>query len=153
MPNEGSAGRSQRDCSDFLSRILGAHRKSVTLAAESMQTTALISYRRGKNWFSTAPVWRRGIMRMLRDRKGAFRCLPDTALDRNTGSGHNKPNQEQEDREGLTCWSIGKLSKVEAIRKAEKWPEIVTLRPLLTTGQYLNCGIALSWSLVALYMA
>lgn len=33
---------------EFLSHILGANRKSVTLAAQSMQAAGLISYRRGK---------------------------------------------------------------------------------------------------------
>src|ERR1039457_6544098 len=33
---------------EFLSRILGANRKSITLAAQSMQDAGLISYRRGK---------------------------------------------------------------------------------------------------------
>src|ERR1700687_5804718 len=32
---------------EFLSHMLGANRKSVTLAAQSMQTAGLISYRRG----------------------------------------------------------------------------------------------------------
>jgi Crp-like helix-turn-helix domain len=32
---------------EFLAHILGANRKSVTLAAQSMQTAGLISYRRG----------------------------------------------------------------------------------------------------------
>ena len=32
---------------EFLSQILGANRKSVTLAAQSMQAAGLISYRRG----------------------------------------------------------------------------------------------------------
>ena len=33
---------------DFLSHMLGANRKSVTLAARSLQTAGLISYRRGR---------------------------------------------------------------------------------------------------------
>jgi hypothetical protein len=33
---------------EFLSQMLGANRKSVTLAAQAMQTAGLISYRRGK---------------------------------------------------------------------------------------------------------
>jgi len=33
---------------EFLSHMLGANRKSVTLAAQSMQAAGLISYRRGK---------------------------------------------------------------------------------------------------------
>jgi Mn-dependent DtxR family transcriptional regulator len=33
---------------EFLSNMLGANRKSVTLAAQSLQTAGLISYRRGK---------------------------------------------------------------------------------------------------------
>jgi hypothetical protein len=32
---------------EFLSRILGANRRSVTLAAQSLQNQALITYRRG----------------------------------------------------------------------------------------------------------
>ena len=32
---------------EFLANILGANRKSVTLAAQSMQNAGLISYRRG----------------------------------------------------------------------------------------------------------
>jgi hypothetical protein len=33
---------------EFLARILGVNRKSVTLAAQLMQTAGLITYRRGK---------------------------------------------------------------------------------------------------------
>jgi hypothetical protein len=33
---------------EFLSHMLGANRKSVTLAARSLQTAGLISYRRGR---------------------------------------------------------------------------------------------------------
>jgi hypothetical protein len=39
------------------------------------------------------------------------------------------------------------------IRRSEKWPGVIHLGPRLTMRQYLNCGRALSWSLVALYTA
>ena len=44
---------------EFLSHMLGANRKSVTLAALSMQTAGLISYRRGGSRFSIGPASRR----------------------------------------------------------------------------------------------
>jgi CRP-like cAMP-binding protein len=65
---------------EFLSHMLGANRKSVTLAAQSMQTDGLISYRRGK-------------MQIL-DRPGldAFLTPPTTAVQGNT-KGRRKSGQ------------------------------------------------------------
>ena len=73
---------------EFLSHMLGANRKSVTLAAQSMQAAGLISYRRGTIQSSRSSRPRKGILRVLRDREGAVRCLPDAAFD--CGSGQYK---------------------------------------------------------------
>ncbi|MGD0105099.1 MAG: Crp/Fnr family transcriptional regulator [Rhodopila sp.] len=47
MMHDRAEGESLTYTHEFLSQILGANRKSVTLAAQSMQTAGLISYHRG----------------------------------------------------------------------------------------------------------
>lgn len=47
MMHDRAEGESLTYTHEFLANILGANRKSVTLAAQSMQTAGLISYRRG----------------------------------------------------------------------------------------------------------
>jgi CRP-like cAMP-binding protein len=47
MMHDRAAGEPLAYTHEFLAHILGANRKSVTLAAQSMQTAGLISYRRG----------------------------------------------------------------------------------------------------------
>ena len=47
MMHDRAEGESLTYTHEFLSHILGANRKSVTLAAQSMQTAGLISYHRG----------------------------------------------------------------------------------------------------------
>jgi CRP-like cAMP-binding protein len=47
MMHDRAEGESLTYTHEFLSNILGANRKSVTLAAQSMQSAGLISYRRG----------------------------------------------------------------------------------------------------------
>ena len=47
MMHDRAGGESLPYTHEFLSHILGANRKSVTLAAQSMQSAGLISYRRG----------------------------------------------------------------------------------------------------------
>jgi CRP-like cAMP-binding protein len=47
MMHDRAAGEALPYTHEFLSHILGANRKSVTLAAQSMQTAGLIKYRRG----------------------------------------------------------------------------------------------------------
>src|ERR1700692_594023 len=47
MMHDRAEGESLTYTHEFLAHILGANRKSVTLAAQSMQTAGLISYRRG----------------------------------------------------------------------------------------------------------
>jgi Mn-dependent DtxR family transcriptional regulator len=46
--NDRALGQALPYTHEFLSHMLGTTRKSVTLAAQSMQTAGLISYRRGK---------------------------------------------------------------------------------------------------------
>jgi len=48
MMHDRAQGEALPYTHEFLSHMLGANRKSVTLAAQSMQTAGLISYRRGK---------------------------------------------------------------------------------------------------------
>lgn len=80
---------------EFLAHILGANRKSVTLAAQSMQAAGLISYRRG----AIQVLDRRGIEKascecyaIVRKRFDAFLRPPATAVQGNTkGRSRNKP--------------------------------------------------------------
>jgi CRP-like cAMP-binding protein len=72
---------------EFLSHMLGANRKSVTLAAQSMQTAGLISYHRGKIQI----LDRAGLEKascecyaIVRERFDAFLTPPATAVQGNT---------------------------------------------------------------------
>jgi CRP-like cAMP-binding protein len=80
---------------EFLSHMLGANRKSVTLAAQSMQTAGLISYRRGK----IQVIDRAGLEKascecyaIVRERFDAFLTPPLTAVQGNT-KGRRKREQ------------------------------------------------------------
>ena len=80
---------------EFLAHILGANRKSVTLAAQSMQKAGLISYRRG----TIQVLDRKGIEKascecyaIVKERFDAFLKPPATAVQGNTkGRKGNKP--------------------------------------------------------------
>jgi CRP-like cAMP-binding protein len=80
---------------EFLAHILGANRKSVTLAAQSMQKAGLISYRRG----AIQVLDRKGIEKascecyaIVKERFDAFLKPPATAVRGNTkGRRGNKP--------------------------------------------------------------
>lgn len=72
---------------EFLSHILGANRKSITLAAQAMQTAGLISYRRGK----IQVLDRAGLEKtscecyaIVKERFDAFLSPPATAVQGNT---------------------------------------------------------------------
>ena len=72
---------------DFLAHMLGANRKSVTLAAQAMQAAGLIRYRRG----TIQVLDRRGIEKascecyaIVRARFDAFLTPPSTAVHGNT---------------------------------------------------------------------
>jgi CRP-like cAMP-binding protein len=77
---------------EFLSHILGANRKSVTLAAQSMQTAGLIRYRRG----TMQVIDRAGMEKascecyaIVKERFDAFLTPPPTAV-----QGHNTGRTE-----------------------------------------------------------
>jgi CRP-like cAMP-binding protein len=80
---------------DFLANILGANRKSVTLAAQSMQNAGLISYRRG----TIQVLDREGLEKascecyaIVRKRFDAFLKPPATAVQGHT-KGRNRSEQ------------------------------------------------------------
>src|SRR5471032_2659695 len=84
---------------EFLAHILGANRKSVTLAAQAMQTAGLISYHRG----TMQVVNRKGMEKascecyaIVKERFDAFLKPPATAVQGNT-KGRNKKVAKSDD--------------------------------------------------------
>jgi len=83
MMHDRAEGESLPYTHEFLSHILGANRKSITLAAQSMQSAGLISYRRG-----TIQVLDRIALEnascecyaIVKDRFDAFLAPPETAV-------------------------------------------------------------------------
>ena len=72
---------------EFLANMLGANRKSVTLAAQSMQTAGLISYRRGNIRVLDRPGLEKASCEcyaIVRERFDAFLTPPLTAVQGNT---------------------------------------------------------------------
>jgi CRP-like cAMP-binding protein len=70
---------------EFLAHILGANRKSVTLAAQSMQTAGLISYRRGTIQVLDRPGLEKASCECYSiERFDAFLAPPSTAVQGNT---------------------------------------------------------------------
>ena len=92
MMHDRAEGEALPYTHEFLSHMLGANRKSVTLAAQSMQTAGLISYRRGKIQILN----RRGLEKascecyaIVKERFDAFLKPPSTAVHR-ASEGRNK---------------------------------------------------------------
>jgi CRP-like cAMP-binding protein len=88
MMHDRAEGESLTYTHEFLSHILGANRKSVTLAAQSMQTAGLISYHRGM----MQVVDRVGLEKascecyaIVRERFEAFLSPPLTAVQKTKG--------------------------------------------------------------------
>jgi CRP-like cAMP-binding protein len=89
MMHDRAGGESLPYTHEFLSHILGANRKSVTLAAQSMQAAGLISYRRG----TIQVLDRAGLEKascecyaIVKERFDAFLTPPSTAVQgRNEG--------------------------------------------------------------------
>ena len=80
---------------NFFRTILGANRKSVTLAAQSMQTAGLISYRRGTIQVLDRPGLEKTSCEcyaIVKERFDAFLRPPSTAV-----PGHNKSRSDQAD--------------------------------------------------------
>src|SRR5471030_793217 len=87
MMHDRAEGEALQYTHEFLSHMLGANRKSVTLAAQSMQAADLITYRRG----NIIVLNRRGLERascecyaVVRERFDAFLTPPSTAVQDNT---------------------------------------------------------------------
>ena len=88
MMHDRAGGEALPYTHEFLSNMLGANRKSVTLAAQSMQTAGLISYRRG----TIQILDRAGLEKascecyaIVKERFDAFLTPPSTAV-----QGHHK---------------------------------------------------------------
>jgi CRP-like cAMP-binding protein len=87
MMHDRAEGEALPYTHEFLSHMLGANRKSVTLAAQSLQTAGLINYRRGK----IQVVNRAGLEQascecyaIVRERFEAFLTPPSTAVQGDT---------------------------------------------------------------------
>src|SRR5471032_1027306 len=95
MMHDRAEGEALPYTHEFLSHMLGANRKSVTLAAQSLQAAGLISYRRGK----IQVVNRAGLEQascecyaIVRERFEAFLTPPSTAVQGDT-AGRRKSEQ------------------------------------------------------------
>src|SRR6202166_1689040 len=92
MMHDRAEGESLPYTHEFLSQMLGANRKSVTLAAQALQMAGLISYRRG----TIQIVDRAGLEKatcecyaIVKERFDAFLSPPSTAV-----QGHNEGRSE-----------------------------------------------------------
>jgi CRP-like cAMP-binding protein len=83
MMHDRAGGESLPYTHEFLSHILGANRKSVTLAAQSMQTAGLINYRRGTIQVLDRPGLEKASCEcyaVVKERFDAFLTPPPTAV-------------------------------------------------------------------------
>jgi hypothetical protein len=87
MMHDRAEGEALPYTHDFLSHMLGTNRKSVTLAAQSLQAAGLISYRRG----TIQVLDRRGLEKVscecyaiVKERFDAFLKPPSTAVQGDT---------------------------------------------------------------------
>ena len=105
MMHDRAEGEALPYTHEFLSHMLGANRKSVTLAAQSLQTAGLISYYRGTIKVLDRPGPRKGIVRVLCHRQGAVRCLLDAALDGGSGRYKRATRRNKQEACGMlaTC--------------------------------------------------
>jgi CRP-like cAMP-binding protein len=97
MMHDRAEGEALPYTHEFLSQILGANRKSVTLAAQSMQTAGLINYRRG----TIQVLDRLGLEKascecyaIVKERFDAFLTPPSTAV-----PGRNKSRSDSTDKD------------------------------------------------------
>ena len=87
MMHDRAEGEALPYTHEFLSHMLGANRKSVTLAALSLQTAGLISYHRGKIQILDRPGLEKASCEcyaIVRERFDAFLTPPLTAVQGNT---------------------------------------------------------------------
>ena len=87
MMHDRAAGQPLPYTHEFLSHMLGANRKSVTLAAQSLQNAGLITYRRGNITVINRPGLEKASCEcyaVVRERFDAFLTPPSTAVQDNT---------------------------------------------------------------------
>ena len=87
MMHDRAEGEALTYTHEFLAHMLGANRKSVTLAAQSMQTAGLISYRRGTIQVLDRPGLEKASCEcyaIVKERFDAFLQPPDTAVPSDT---------------------------------------------------------------------
>ncbi|ABE63319.1 transcriptional regulator, Crp/Fnr family [Nitrobacter hamburgensis X14] len=87
MMHDRAEGEALPYTHEFLSHMLGANRKSVTLAAQSLQTAGLISYRRGRISVHDRPGLEKASCEcyaIVKERFDAFLTPPSTAVQGNT---------------------------------------------------------------------
>jgi CRP-like cAMP-binding protein len=85
MMHDRAEGETLTYTHEFLAHILGANRKSITLAAQALQTAGLISYRRGMMQVKNRSGLERASCEcydVVKLRFDAFLCPPSTALQR-----------------------------------------------------------------------
>jgi len=93
MMHDRAEGEALPYTHEFLSHMLGANRKSVTLAALSMQSAGLINYRRGRIQILDRPNLEKSACEcyaVVKARFDAFLVPPSTAVRRNA-RGQSKP--------------------------------------------------------------
>jgi CRP-like cAMP-binding protein len=89
MMHDRAQGKALPYTHEFLSHMLGANRKSVTLAAQSLQSAGLISYHRGKIQVLDRPGLEQASCEcyaIVRSRFDAFLTPPSTAVQGDTKS-------------------------------------------------------------------
>ncbi len=100
MMHDRAQGQALPYTHEFLSHMLGANRKSVTLAAQSMQAAGLISYRRGRIQVLDRPGLERASCEcyaIVKERFDAFLKPPASAVQGNT-KGRNRKDDKSADR-------------------------------------------------------
>ena len=93
MMHDRAEGEALPYTHEFLSHMLGANRKSVTLAAQSLQTAGLISYYRGTIKVLNRPGLEKASCEcyaVVRERFDAFLTPPSTAVQGDTKGRRNK---------------------------------------------------------------
>ena len=83
MMHDRAEGEALPYTHEFLSNMLGANRKSVTLAAQALQAAGLITYRRGKIQILDRPGLEKASCEcyaIVRERFDAFLTPPSTAV-------------------------------------------------------------------------
>ncbi|MBA3243081.1 MAG: Crp/Fnr family transcriptional regulator [Acidobacteria bacterium] len=87
MMHDQAQGEALPYTHEFLSHILGANRKSITLAAQSMQAAGLINYRRGRIQVLDRPGLEEAsceCYEIVKERFDAFLSPPSTAVQSDT---------------------------------------------------------------------